>query len=603
MNLFLPIRAVWCLTAAFVLLVAQVQAQAPALVVDRAAVLPSLAPPGQGTLYDLVERTDALGNTYQAGSFSGTVQFGGFALTSAGTTPGLDTNVFVAKRDAAGTYLWAIASNSSGELRAKAIAIDAAGNAYVAGHFASPTATFGTVTLTNRRPANTGTADVFVAKVGAAGTWQWAAGAGGGTTNSGNDYACVLAVDVFGNVYVAGTYTSSVAFFGTLQLPTSDPANGGRATVFVAKLDGTGAWQWARRGEYFGGEVRGLAVDAAGAAYLATETPGRAWFGPFTVTDPPNARGTVVAKLDGAGAWKWLAHARSTRSTRVACSGLTLGPQGDLYVAGAFSGDTATFGRTHLFNFGPLRPNLNGGAPNQHTDNAYLARLDAGTGTWRWAGQSHGDGNEYITSVLPDGLGELYAGLYTSEPDFPHQPIQPGHRFGATTVYTAGGADVLIAQLDTAGTWRWVAQAGGAANEGGEPRYLDAQRQVVVAGTFEGPALRLGAYNLMAAPTARAIGPAFTAFTARLGPTAPLAAQPATGRSAFAVYPNPARHHITVAGLPTGQQVQVFDLLGRQVLGGTVPERGFLQLALPASLASGLYLVRAGQQARRLLVE
>jgi hypothetical protein len=60
---------------------------------------------------------------------------------------------------------------------------------------------------------------------------------------------------------------------------------------------------------------------------------------------------------------------------------------------------------------------------------------------------------------------------------------------------------------------------------------------------------------------------------------------------------------VTVLGLPPGQAVQVLDGVGRVVLAGTVPAQGGLSLALPAGLASGVYVVRAGAQARRLLVE
>ena len=52
-----------------------------------------------------------------------------------------------------------------------------------------------------------------------------------------------------------------------------------------------------------------------------------------------------------------------------------------------------------------------------------------------------------------------------------------------------------------------------------------------------------------------------------------------------------------------GQAVQVLDVLGRELLRGTVPVQSPLRLVLPAGLAPGVYVVRAGAQARRLVVE
>lgn len=238
-RLFPSIR--WVLAAGLLLLGRLAQAQNTQLVIDQATTLPAIATPGNGIVWDLYEVADAQGNTYQAVSFSGTVQFGPFSFTSPGGTGAGDEEVAVAKRNAAGVYLWAVAG--TGSQRAKALAVDAAGNVYVTGLFTSATASFGTSTLTNRRPANRSTSDLFVLKAGPGG-WQWAVSAGGGDYISGEDYGTAVAVDALGGVYVAGIMTSTVAFFGTIQVPSPDPYGG--PIVFVAKLTSTGAWQWAR---------------------------------------------------------------------------------------------------------------------------------------------------------------------------------------------------------------------------------------------------------------------------------------------------------------------------------------------------------------------
>ena len=67
--------------------------------------------------------------------------------------------------------------------------------------------------------------------------------------------------------------------------------------------------------------------------------------------------------------------------------------------------------------------------------------------------------------------------------------------------------------------------------------------------------------------------------------------------------PNPARAAATATGLPAHAPVRVLDALGREVLSATADAGGTARLLLPAGLPAGLYMVRGGGQARRLLVE
>ena len=97
----------------------------------------------------------------------------------------------------------------TGEERALAIAVDSAGNAYVAGSTVSTVPSFpGTIgpDLTHN-----GGLDAFVAKVKADGTGLVYAGYIGG---AGNDVATAIAVNSAGNAYVAG--------FHAAPLPATD---------------------------------------------------------------------------------------------------------------------------------------------------------------------------------------------------------------------------------------------------------------------------------------------------------------------------------------------------------------------------------------------
>jgi len=70
----------------------------------------------------------------------------------------------------------------------------------------------------------------------------------------------------------------------------------------------------------------------------------------------------------------------------------------------------------------------------------------------------------------------------------------------------------------------------------------------------------------------------------------------------LALFPNPAKSGTTLLGAGAGSQVQVFDAIGRIVTTATADAAGKAELTLPTGLASGVYVVRTGSQAIRLLV-
>ena len=126
------------------------------------------------------------GNVLVAGTFQGTVAFGATTLTATGST----SDIFVAKLDPAGKFLWAAAATSKASNSASGVAVDSSGNAYISGTISGST-TMGTTSLTVKK-----TADMFVARVdGGTGKFTWATvaeadnadGMGiGGTTAAGN---------------------------------------------------------------------------------------------------------------------------------------------------------------------------------------------------------------------------------------------------------------------------------------------------------------------------------------------------------------------------------------------------------------------------------
>jgi len=147
--------------------------------------------------------------------------------------------------------------------------------------------------------------DAFVARLSAAGVWQWVAQAGGSHWDKG----FAVCADAVGDVYVAGTFRNT-ATFGSTALTATGSNNDG----WLAKLDGNGQWIWATQMASIAYmEVYAMAMDAAGDRLALTgsysfNTP---VIGGFTLPAPAqndmyvleySTDGQVLSALGGGGA-------------------------------------------------------------------------------------------------------------------------------------------------------------------------------------------------------------------------------------------------------------------------------------------------------------
>lgn len=196
---------------------------------------------------------DGAGNVYVAGTFIGPAVLAGTAQPGAGQSDG-----FVASFTSTGTPRWSAAIGGAGSDRAAAVAVDGAGNVYVAGALGNAA-----VTLGSSAWPGAGGQDGYVASFTGAGAPRWLVGLGG----AGEDAARGVAVDGTGHIFVAGDFEGSATIGSGLS-------SAGRADVFVVALDPLGAALWARR---FGGggTDRGEAVAVDGAAVYVTGSVGR----------------------------------------------------------------------------------------------------------------------------------------------------------------------------------------------------------------------------------------------------------------------------------------------------------------------------------------
>ena len=219
---------------------------------------------------------DSTGAAYVTGRVLVTANAAGHFPTTTGafqTTCPTGTRGYLAKLApdgkslAYGTYLHATGAGHTEDFRG--VAVDSAGNAYVAGESDSTT----WVTTAGAYQTTSGGAnDVIVAKLNSAGSALVYSTYIGG---SSADIAAALAIDAAGNAYVSG-YTMSTNFPTTSDAPEPTFPGSSSYTAFAAELDATGASLV--YGTYLGGnqftQSYGIAVDAHGATYVAGYTSG-----------------------------------------------------------------------------------------------------------------------------------------------------------------------------------------------------------------------------------------------------------------------------------------------------------------------------------------
>jgi hypothetical protein len=266
--------------------------------------------------------------------------------------------------------------------------------------------------------------DAFVARFEPNGSIVWSKLFGDA---QGAQYAKHVAVDETEQVFVAGTFMSTLSFGGATL--TAD----GIYDVFVAKLDSSGFPLGARR---FGGggveDIGGLAVDGAGSVLIDGTYEGAIDF--FGQTLPgEGVHDVYVAKLSGTLERAWVKHWGSSDYQEADDIAVDT-TNGDAVVVGSFWGAFDVEGAV-LKAAGPYATNL------------YAVRLST-NGDLVWA-HAYGDAtsNVFFPSVdlVPGGV-MMVGGYFSGALNFDGKPVP-----------MQGGIDAFLAKLDPGGAVAGVA--------------------------------------------------------------------------------------------------------------------------------------------------
>ena len=460
-------------------------------------------------------QTDALGNVYGIGDFSGTADFDpGSALYNITSLGSLD--IFLFKLDASGNFIWAKSIGGlSGEF-GNSLFLDGTGNLYCTGDFGGTIDFDPGAGIFNLAPAGRA---VFVLKLSNSGTFVWAKAMGGDGFTYGNS----VAVDPVGNVYTTGSFMKTfdcdpgttifnlIAATGNFMfLSKFDPSGnfvwahsaGGASSifikamkadqlgniyttgyfsgivdfdpgpgvfhlstaltdvegdVFITKCNAAGNLLWAKQlGGLLSDYSTSIDVDAVGNVYTAGSFEGTADFDPgagtFNLTASSSNSDIFVSKLNSSGIFVWAKRLGTTTVEDV--YSIALDASGNLFTAGGYFPGTNSF-------------------------QIYLNKLDP-AGNLIWSKTYGGPNAERAYSIEADPSGNIYfTGIFSGTVDFDPGP-------GVFNM-TAVGTDVFVSKLDGSGNFLWATHFGGPGYINVNSIALNASGTICITGTFDQP--------------------------------------------------------------------------------------------------------------------
>ncbi|MFO0853128.1 MAG: SBBP repeat-containing protein [Planctomycetia bacterium] len=363
-------------------------------------------------------------------------------------------DVFVTKIGTSGTSLsYSTYLGGGGGDRGWSIAVDSAGNAYVAGYTES--SDFPTKDAFDG--SYNGSGDAFVTKIGTSGTsLSYSTYLGGSSYDAGSG----IAVDSAGNAYVTGDTGSS-------DFPTANAmygTNTGNMDAFVTKIDASGTSL--SYSTYLGGSLqdygRAIAVDSAGNAYvtgytLSLDFPTKnAMYGTYT-----SSYDVFVTKIGTSGT-------SLSYSTYLGGSsgeygwGIAVDSAGNAYVAGyTDSSDFPTANAMYGTNTGKV--------------DAFVAKIGASGTSLSYSTYLGGSGDDYGYNMAVDSAGNAYVTGYTGSSDFPTANAM----YGTNT----GNVDAFVTKIGASGTsLSYSTYLGGSGDDYGYGMAVDSAGNAYVAG-------------------------------------------------------------------------------------------------------------------------
>lgn len=464
------------------------------------------------------------GAVHVLGTFTGTTDAHGVALTSAG-----ETDVFVQHVDPTdGSVLWTAEAHNTADMEVFDVAYRSTGELVVCGYVYHDggTATFGTHTIAPLASGN----QAFIAGLYPTGSWNWVSVVPGPLSSIGQ----LVEVDAADDIL--------------LQC--------GLQRVWVYKFTGAGVPVWEATASSDQGSLDGYAMDVLpdGGLVITGRFYDTGTFGTTELYDATNYYDAFIAKLNANGTWAWARQAGGSHWDKG--FGVQATAAGDVYVLGTFR---------NLATFGPDTYQAVG------TNDIWVAKLN-GNGDWLWTNPAGSTAymEVYGTDLSADGTHIALVGTYALEAatiDGLQLPDPP-----------TNSNDIYVAELDTLGTFTSVKTFGSLLGDQGLAVAYDPDGHVYAAGSFQGDML-LDAFALDNISSN-------DLWVGRLDPDLVTALAPtAATRGTVQVYPVD-DELLVHNGTEQPGTLTLFDALGRPLASARTSAGARLRLPLP--VAAGL---------------
>jgi hypothetical protein len=406
---------------------------------------------GTSSDYGYGVAVDSNGNLYVTGYFYNSVDFGGGALTSAGSN-----DIFLASYSPSGKHRWSKRFGSTSSDYGYALAVDGSGNVYLAGYF------YGSVDFGGGALTSAGSNDIVLASYTPSGAHRWSKRFGG----TSSDYGYGVAVDSSGNVYLTG------AFYSTIDFGGGTLTSAGSNDVFLASYTVDGQHRWSKA---FGGTSTdygyGVAVDSASNVYLTGYFYNTINFGGSALTSKGSCD-VYLASFTSAGSHRWSKSFGGTSSDY----GYSLATDsgGNLYLTGNFH-TSIDFGGAPI-------------AANGTSSDIFLASFSSG-GVHRWSKGFGGTSNDYGYGVATDPAGNVFVtGSFYTSIDFG----------GGAQALNGTSLDTFLASFNSSGGYRWSRVHGSTSSETGRGVACDAAGNLLAVGSY-GAAIDFGGGSIATA--------------------------------------------------------------------------------------------------------
>jgi Beta-propeller repeat len=324
-------------------------------------------------------------------------------------------------------------------VRLYGIAVDPLGNIYAGG-------------ATPDGGPNDQATSALVAKWSSTGALMWKNAFG---TVGFSDSVAGVAVDAFGNLYVAGsTFHSAPPFLQAFPLKNALQSTPGGADAFITKFDTSGQMVYSTLlGGHGSDAATGIAVDSLGNIYVTGTT---------SSTDFPTSKPCQVSLHGGTDAFVAVLNAQGSAliySTYVGGSaddqatGIAVDATGDAYVTGFTSS-------TDFPTSNPIRGTSGGGV------DAFALKLNAAGSALMYSTYIGGAGADRAHAIAIDGSNNAYLVGITNSSNFP--------TVSAYQPQLAGATDAFVTKINSSGTsFGYSTYLGGSAAEKIDPIWCD----------------------------------------------------------------------------------------------------------------------------------